>query len=178
MPQTLSESVEDKVRQYVVQNLASSDIEGYDPQQSDTTASDYILITSDNDQYGDYYPLIFISEQDGPTIPDSGNTNFNGIQGDGSGANTYSVYNVTIQVQAVENGPYLNNTSYDDLVFTIYQALRSLFGGPITLDSETLWTGGLTPGTQTRSSDENDSGSTDTWVQRAGTLPVGVQYTP
>jgi len=139
--------------------------------------SDYILVTSDNDDYGDYYPLIYVSEQDGPTIPNSGNTNANGLQGDGSGTNQTTTYPITISVQAVENGPYLDNIDYDDLVFEIYQEIHSLFGGEVSID-ETLYVGELSPGTQTRSSDETDSGSTDTFVQRQGTLPVGVIYTP
>jgi len=177
MPQKLSEPVEDKIRKYIINNASVSGLEGYNPTQTDTTASDFILVTSDNDDYGDYYPLIYVSEQDGPTVPNSGNTNANGLAGDGSGTNQFTTYPVTISVQAVENGPYLNSVDYDELVFSIYQEIHSLLGGQVTID-ETLYVGELTPGTQTRSSDETDSGSTDTWVQRQGTLPVGVQYTP
>jgi len=41
-----------------------------------------------------------------------------------------------------------------------------------------LYTGDLTPPTQTRSNEETDSGSTVTWLQRQGTVPVGFRYTP
>lgn len=177
MPQKLSEPIEDQVRKYIVENITPSNIEGYDPKQTDTTKQDFILVTSDNDDWGDYYPLIYVSEQDGPTVPNSGNTNANGLQSDGSGTNQTTVYPITVSVQALENGPYLNGVSYDDLVFTIYQEIHSLFGGGVNL-TDSLWVGELTPGTQTRSTDEPDSDSTDTWCQRQGTLSVGVIYTP
>jgi len=178
MPQKLSEPIEDQVRKYVVDNADPSAMEGYDPTQTDTTASDYILVTSDNDDWGDYYPLIYVSETESPTVVGGGQTNATGLQSDGSGTNQYSIYTVTLSVQAVENGPYLNSVAYDELVFTIYQELRSIFNAGRDEISDSLWVGSLTPPTQTRSSDETDSGSTDTWCQRQGTLPVGIQYTP
>jgi hypothetical protein len=178
MPAQLSEPVEDQVRKYIIQNISSSEIGGYDPTQGDTTQSDYILVTSDNDDYGDYYPLIYVSQSDnGPIIPNSGNTNVNGIQGDGSGTNQRAIQDVTISVQAVENGPYLNSADYDDLVAEIYSGLHDLLDGNITLESGVRMHR-LTPPTQTRSSDETDSGSTDTWIQHTGTVPVDIQYTP
>jgi hypothetical protein len=177
MPQKLSEPLEDQIRKYIIQNATPSAMEGYDPTQSDTTASDFILVTSDNDNYGDYYPLIYVSEQDnGPTIPNSGNTNVNGVQGDGSGNNQFAIKDVTISVQAVENGPYLNNIDYDQLVFEIYAELQAIFGDPGIL-SDAIYVGELTPPTITRSSDEQDN-STETWIQRQGTVPVGIQFTP
>lgn len=177
MPSKLSEPVEDKVREYIVNNITPSEIEGYDPTQSDTTKSDFILVTSDNDNYGDYYPMIFVSENTGPTLPNSGNTNANGMQGDGSGSNQYAIFDVQIQVQAVEGGPYRNSVSYDGLVATIYSELHDILDGEIQLDPGVRMQR-LTPPTQTRSSDEADSGSTETWIQRSGTVPVHVHFTP
>jgi hypothetical protein len=178
MPAQLSEPVEDQVRKYIIQNISPSEIGGYDPSQTDTTQDDFILITSDNDDYGDYYPLIYVSQSDnGPIIPNSGNTNVNGISGSGNGGNQYSVQNVTISVQAVENGPYLNSADYDDLVSDIYAGLHDLLDGFIQLE-QGVWMYRLTPPTQTRSSDETDSGSTDTWVQHQGSVPIHIQYTP
>jgi len=177
MPQKLSEPIEDQVRKYIVNNITPSNIEGYDPKQTDTTQQDFILVTSDNDDWGDYYPLIYVSEQDGPTVPNSGNTNANGLDGSGRGINQTTVFPVTISVQTLENGPYLNDVDYDELAFTIYEEIHSLFNGNQQL-TDSLWVGRLTPPTQTRSNDEPDSASTDTWTQRQGTLPVGVIYTP
>ena len=175
MPQKLSEPLEDQIRKYIIQNVTPSEIEGYDPTQSDTTASDFILVTSDNDNYGDYYPMIYVSEQDnGPTIPNSGNTNANGKGPDGN--NQYAIQDITISVQAVENGPYLNDTAYDQLAFEIYAELQTVFND-VDAIGDALWTGELTPPTTDRSSEEQDS-STETWIQKQGTVPVGVLYTP
>jgi len=175
MPQKLSEPLEDQIRKYIIQNVTPSAIQGYDPTQTDTTASDFILVTSDNDDYCDYYPLIWVSEVDnGPTIPNSGNTNVNGKGPDGN--NQYAIKDVTVAVQAVQNGPYLNSTEYDQLVFEIYAELQSIFNNPDAL-SDAIFTGELTPPTVTRSSEQQDS-STETWIQRSGTVPVGVHFTP
>jgi len=177
MPTKLSEPLEDQVRKYIVNNITPSEIQGYDPTQTDTTSSDFILVSSDNDDYGDYYPLIWVSEGDnGPTIPNSGDTNINGLQGDGSGPNQTAVKDVTVAVQAVQNGPYLNDTAYDQLVFEIYAELQSVFTNTTAI-SDSLTTGRLTPPTITRSSDQQDS-STESWIQRSGTVPITTIYTP
>lgn len=179
MPQKLSEPLEDQIRKYIINNVTPSEIQGYDPTQSDTTASDFILVTSDNDNYGDYYPMIYVSEIDADkTIPGGGETNINGVQGDGSGGNQDTRQGVLISVQTVENGPYLNDTAYDQLAFEIYSEVKVTFKNADESDfSDFHFVGELTPPTVTRSSDEQDS-STETWIQRRGTIPVGVQYTP
>lgn len=179
MPAKLSEPLEDQIRKYIVQNATPSEMRDYDPTQSDTTASDFIVVTSDNDDYGDYYPLIYVSEVDnGPTIPDSGNTNINGVQGDGSGRNQYAIRDVTISVQAVQNGPYPNGVAYDQLVFEIYQEVKQTLKEASTSDfADFQWVGELTPATLNRSSDQQDN-STETWAQKTGNLPIGLQYTP
>lgn len=178
MPQKLSEKVEDQLRKYLVNNIRPSEIEGYDPTQSDTTASDFILVTSDNDNYGDYYPLIFVSNNSGTSVPGGGETNVTSIQGDGSGHNQRARYTPEIQCQAVENGPYRNNTDYDDLAFTLYQEVKYQIKQATAADiADFSSIGELTPAPIDRSSDEQDS-STETWAQYAGTVPIDVEFVP
>lgn len=177
MVQKLSERLEEQVRQYITDNIRPTEIEGYDPQQTDPTASDFLPTTCDWSQYGDTYPVIVVQETDGPVIPNSGNTNSNGIQGDGSGVNQYAVHPVTISVQAVQGDSYRNSTDYDDLVQSIYAEVKFQFKD-VDAVSDGIFTGTLTPPTATRSTDETDSGSTETWYQHQGTLPVGILYEP
>jgi len=178
MPQKLTEPVEDQVRKYLVDALRPSEIEGYDPTEGDGTAADYILVTSDNDNYGDYYPMIFVSNNDGASVIDGGETNISSIQGDGSGNNQNAQYSVTIQCQAVENGPYLNNTDYDQLAFELYQEVKFQLKEADNTDfTDFTYIGELTPAPIDRSSNEQDN-STETWSQYAGTVPVGVDFVP
>ena len=178
MPPKLSEPIEDQIRDYVVSEIDPTEIQGYDPTQSDTTASDFILVTSDNDNYGDYYPLIFVSNNEDGTVPGGGETNITSIQGDGSGNNQRAQYTVTIQCQAVENGPYLNDTDYDQLAFELFQEVKLRIKEADESDfNDFSSVGELTPSPIDRSSDEQDS-STETWVQYSGTVPITVEYTP
>ena len=178
MPAKLTTPIEDQVREYLVQNLRPAEIEGYDPTQSDTTAQDFILVTSDNDNYGDYYPLIYISNNAGTSVIGGGETNVSSLQGDGTGNNQNAQYSLTIQCQAVENGPYLNDTPYDELAFTLFQEVKYQLNQATKSDFDGFsYIGNITPAPIERSSDEQDS-STETWAQYAGTLPVGVIFTP
>ena len=178
MPAKLSQPVEDQVREYLVNNLRPSEIEGYDPTQSDTTAQDFILVTSDNDNYGDYYPLIYVSNNGGTSVIGGGETNVSSVQGDGSGNNQNAQYSLTIQCQAVENGPYLNDVAYDELAFTLYQEAKYQLNQADKSDFDGVsYVGNATPAPVERSSDEQDN-STETWSMYAGTVPVGVIFTP
>jgi hypothetical protein len=178
MPPKLTKPVEDQVREYLVSNLRSSEIEGYDPTQSDTTAQDFILVTSDNDNYGDYYPLIYVSNNAGTSVIGGGDTNVSSVQGDGSGNNQNAQYTVTLQCQAVENGPYLNGVAYDDLAFTLYQEVKYQINQATKADFDGVsYIGNATPSPVERSSDEQDS-STETWAQYSGTVPIGTIFTP
>jgi len=178
MPPKLSAPIEDQLREYIVNNIRPSEIEGYDPTQSDTTASDFILVTSDNDNYGDYYPLIYISNNAGTSVPGGGDTNITSIQGDGSGNNQRAQYTPTIQCQAVENGPYRNDTAYNQLAFELYQEVKFQLKEASASDfTDFSSVGELEPADIDRSSDEQDS-STETWAQYAGTVPIEVQFTP
>jgi len=178
MPQTLSERPEELLRQFFVANLRPNEIEGYNPKQTDQTATDFLPITDDWSDYGDYYPVVAVQETDGPTVPNSGVTNYNGQQGDGSGPNQTTTYNITVSCQAVQNGPYRNSVDYDTLTKTLYDECHTQVqtNSPSAID-EAL-TIGMTPPTQTRSEQELDSGSTETWVQRQGTVAVTVINTP
>lgn len=178
MPQKLSERPEELVRQFLVDNIDSTAVEGYDPQQTDSTQSDFLPVTNDWSDWGDYYPVIVVQETDGPTVPNSGNTNFNGQQGNGSGPNQYNVKNITLSCQAVEGQSYRNSVEPEDLTYTLYQECHhQIQNNATTAISEALFIG-VTPSTQTRSSSETDSGSTETWIQRQGTITMGVLNTP
>jgi len=178
MPSKLSERPEELVRQFLVDNLRVSELGGYDPQQTDTTATDFLPVTSDWSFRGDYYPIISVREDDGPTIPNSGNTNYNSLQGDGSGPNQFAVYPITISCQAVQEGAYLTGVNAQNLVKDLYSeckdrvqnnAGKDLGGGQLL---------GMTPPTVTRSTDEPDSSDTITWVQRQGTIRFSVVDEP
>lgn len=181
MPSKLSERPEEQLRQFLTDNLRTSEIQGYDPNQTDETASDFMPVTSSWNKWGDTYPIVVVSEDDGPTVPNSGNTGYNGLQGNGSGVNQFAVYNITVSCQAVElehNSSYRNSTQADDLVDDLYQEchhqIQNNAGSAI---SDAIYVG-LTPPTQTRSSTETDAGSTLTWIQRQGTAFMGVVDEP
>jgi len=174
MPSKLSGPPEEQVRQYLADTLRPTEIEGYDPQQTDQTATDFLPVTNDWSYRGDYYPIIFVGEQESPTVPNSGQTGYNGLQSDGSGPNITNRKNITVSCQAVQGGAYLNQVDADDLVYTLYQEVKhQIQNNPASAISDALYLG-ITPSTQTRSSDETDSGSTENWVQRAGTIYMGV----
>lgn len=183
MPQKLSERPEELVRQYLADNIRPSEIENYNPQQTDETASDFLPITNNWNKWGDTYPIIYVSEDESPTVPNSGNTGFNGMQGDGSGVNAYSIKNVSVSCQAVElenSSGYRNGVAADDLAYTLYQECYHQFQNNVTTAISEALHNGLTPpdGIQTRNSEETDSGSTLSWIQRTGTCQVGVINTP
>jgi len=176
MPSKLSERPEELVRQFLADNIRSSEIYGYDPQQTDTTATDFLPVTSDWSFRGDYYPIISVRETDGPTVPNSGDTNYNGLGP--NGPNQYAIYPINISVQAVQEGAYLNGVSAEDLVYDLYQECHhQVQNNATTAVSEALFVG-MTPPTVTRSTDEPDSGDTITWLQRSGTINMGVIDTP
>lgn len=176
MPQALDSRAEEKVRQFLVDAIRPAQVQGYDPQETDPTASDFLPITNDWSDFGDTYPLIVVQETDGPTVPNSGTTNANGLKPTG-GLNQMAVYNVTVSCQAVQmngQGAYRNNTDFDDLVEELYAECFYQFQNTRQAVNGSLWTGLLPPPTQTRNQEETDSGSTITFVQRQGSVPVGV----
>jgi len=177
MPVALSERPEETLRQYLTDNLAPADIHGYDPTQTDETATDFCPITNDWSGYGETYPKIVVTETDGPTVPNSGNTNYNGMQGDGSGPNQYNIKNITVSVQTHEvpgGGGYLDGMEYDDLAYDIYSEISNLIQNNVTtaIDAALF----ATPPTFTR--DNGDDGDTMTWYQAQGTVNIGVIDTP
>lgn len=176
MPAKLSERPEELLRQYLVDNLTPSSMQGYDPQQTDTTATDFLPISNSWSKWGDYYPFIFVGEQNGPQIPGGGSTNVNGIGPDGP--NQYAVHNITISVQVAEGGAYRNSTEYDALAHDIYSEIHSTIQNNTTSAiSEALIVGVPTPPTPTRNPGEDDSDTLD-WYQLQGTVPVEVLNTP
>jgi hypothetical protein len=78
----------------------------------------------------------------------------------------------------VQEGAYLNGVSAQDLVYDLYQECHYQIQNNVTTAvSEALFVG-MTPATVTRSTDEPDSGDTITWVQRSGTINLGVINEP
>jgi len=174
MPQKLSERPEELARQFVVDSIRPGEIQGYDPQQDDPQATDFLPITSDWSLRGSYYPFVSIRETDGPTVPNSGNTNYNGLQGDGSGVNQYTVYNILVSAQAVQGGAYLNGVDHTTIVTDIYDEIHhQIQNNTEDAVSEALFTG-MTPATITRDTEETDSGNTQTWIQAQGSISMGV----
>jgi len=176
MPQKLTERPEETIRQYLVDTLDPADIEGYDPQQTDTTATDFLPISNSWSKWGDYYPFIYVAEDSDPTVVGGGETNATGLQGDGSGVNQYAIHTVTISVQVAEGGAYRNGVEYDDLAQTIYSEVHHELQKTETI-GDALWVGVPTPPTPTRNPGENDS-DTLNWFQLSGTVPYSVHYTP
>jgi len=185
MPTKLTDPVEEQVRQFITDNIRPAEIEGYDPTQTDPTADDHLPVSSDYSQWGDAYPAVFVREGDGaggPTVPNSGTTGYNGLQGDGSGVNQTAVYNVSVSVQAVKPAEdmtmYLNGVGAEELVFEIYQEIhQQVQQNAEDALSEALFVG-LSPPTVVRDNETTDSGSTATWIQRSGTASVGVINEP
>lgn len=177
MPSKLSDRPEYKYKRFLDQNIRPAEIEGYNPQQTDQTATDFMPVTNSWSKFGDTYPLVFVGEQNGPSIPGGGNTNSNGIQGDGSGVNQYAIHDVTISVQVAEGGAYLGGIDYDDLAQAIYSEVHTITQDTTTALNETLWIGTPTPPTPTRNPGEDNSDTLD-WFQMQGSCPIGVQYTP
>lgn len=183
MPQKLSERPEELVRQWLSDNIRPSEVQGYDPQQTDETASDFMPVTTSWNKWGDVYPIIYVGEDDSPTVPNSGNTGFNGMQGDGSGPNAYSIKNITVSCQAVElenNSAYRNGVEADDLAYQLYQECYTLLQNNATTAISEALHNGLTPpdGIQNQNTEETSSGSTLRWIQRTGTCQVGTINTP
>jgi len=174
----LSERAEEKLRQFLVDNIRPAEVQGYDPQQTDPTASDFLPVSNDWSDYGDTYPIVVVQETEAPTVPGGGATNVTSVQGDGSGPNQLTVFNITLSAQAVQGESYRNGVSAADLVQDLFAECKKQCQLNTTALSETVWLGMPPPGVQTRSTEETDSGSTETWVQRQSTVPVGVLYTP
>jgi len=178
MPQKLTDPIEDQVRKYLVDAIRPSEVEGLDPTIGDTTKQEFLLVTSDNDNYGDYYPVIFVGNNAGTSVIGGGDTNVSSIQGDGSGNNQNAQYTVSIQCQAVENGPYPNNTPYNEVAFQLYQEVKFQLKQASKSDFNGVsYVGELPPSPNERSSEEQDN-STETWIQYSGAVPLGVIFTP
>jgi len=176
MSQKLSQRPEESVRQFLVDNLRSGEMEGYDPQQTNRQETDFLPVTTDWSTRGEYYPLISIREQDSPQVPNSGNTGYNGQQGDGSGPNIYNIKNITVSCQATEGGAYLNSVDYDELVFTLYQEVQHQIQTNATTGiTEAQWLG-VTPPTYTR--DAGEDGGTGVFMQAQGTINFGYIDSP
>lgn len=163
------------MRQYLSDNLRSGQMQGYDPQQDDPSASDFLPVTSEWTR-GDYYPMIVVQETEGPTIPNSGVTNFNGLDGTGAGPTQTSNKAITVSVQAVgertASGLYRNGATASEIIHDIYWECHHQVQQSVgkKLGSSDLILHGMTPPTKTRNPEETDGGSTRVWTQNQGTV--------
>ena len=128
MPTKLSEPIEDRLRDWLETNLRASEMEGYDPDQTwseDSPPDNALIITTNWDDYGDFYPIIVVTDNDeSAALPNSGETNFNGLQGDGSGPNQQANQPITVSCQAVEGQDYLNDTPPKLVAFQLARTER------------------------------------------------------
>jgi len=177
MPSKLSQRPEESIRQFLVDNIRKSEIQSYDPRQTDTSQADYLPITSAYNRWGETFPMVWVGEQDGPTLPDSGESGFNSIRGDGGGPNQYQIHNITVSVQTTqsENGAgYLNQTNYDDLAFQIYQEIHTQIQTNANAEAtalDELAFVGMTPSTPLK--DPGEDGDTGNFYQEQGTVFAG-----
>jgi hypothetical protein len=183
MPTALSEPAEELIRQFFTDNIVPSNVEGYDPRETDPQQTDFLPVVTDWSFRGDYYPVISVLETDSPVIPNSGNTTYNGVQGDGSGPNQMNVKFVTVSCQAVQSkdgdgAKYRNGKEANALVKSLYDECHRLIQNNSTTAVSEALPVGMTPPTTTRSNEETDSGSTITWIQRQGTVNIPVINTP
>ena len=181
MPPKLSEAPEDTLRDFFETNIRPAEVEGYDPNQTwstDNPPNDALVITTNWDNYGDFYPIIVVNQTDSPVLPNSGNTNYNGVQGDGSGRNQYHVDPVTVSCQAVEGRDYLNGTNPKEVARLLYAECHAQIQDNSSAVSNEFIFAGMTQPTLTKSNTEENGTSTDTWYQWQGTVDVGIIDTP
>jgi hypothetical protein len=175
MPSKLTQRPEELIRSYLVSAVRPGEIEGYDPTQTDPQANDYLPFTTDYSRWGETYPLVWFGEEDSPTVPNSGETGFNGLQGDGSGPNIYEIHNITVSVQTLESDSgagYLNQTEYDTLAFEIYNEIKHQIQNNTTGVNSDFQFVGISPSTPLR--DAGEESDTTTFYQESGTIFVGV----
>jgi len=165
MVQKLSERPEKLVRDFLADNLRKSELNDYDPQQTDTQAVDYLPITNDYSRWGETFPMIWVGEQESPNTPGGGESGYSSVQGDGSGPNQYTQHNITVSVQTKQGGGYLNGVDYDDLAYTLYQEVHAQVQNNTTTGIDELVMT-ITPPGQTRETE----GDTTSFYQRQGTI--------
>jgi len=176
MPSKLTQRPEESIRQFLVDNIRSSEIETYDPTQTNPQANDYLPITTDYSRWGETFPMVWVGEQDSPTVPGGGESGYNSIDGSGNGPNIYEIHNITVSVQTMETDSgagYLNQTDYDTLAFQIYQEIKHQIQNNST-DLAPFSFLGITPSTPLR-----DAGTdTSSFYQEQATIYAGFLDTP
>lgn len=181
MPEKLSEPIEARIRDFLEANIRPSEVYGYDPDQTWSPSNqpdDALIVTTNWDDNGDYYPIVVVNQTDAPVLPNSGETNYNGLQGDGSGPNQYQINPITVSCQAVEGRDYLNGVDPQTLAYALYQECHHQIQNNVTaVDGQYLFAG-MTPPTPTKSNTEENGTSTDTWFQYQGSVDVGYIDTP
>lgn len=179
MPGKLSEPIEERIQTFLEANIRPSEVFGYDPDQTwspDNRPEDALVVTPNWDDNGDYYPIIVVNQTDSPVLPNSGETNYNGLGP--NGPNQYQVVPITVSCQAVEGRDYLNGVGPKQLAFALYQECHHQIQSNVTtVDSDYLFAG-MTPPTPTKSNTQENGDSTDTWYQYQGSVDVGYINTP
>lgn len=121
-PKQLSETPAEIVRQLVVDNWGNPDVPngGFNANQTDPTADDFLPITTNWAGFGDTFPIISFTNTD-PTVPGGGETGVSGIQGNGSGPNQRRLETLTVTVMAERGEDYPNGEDAHALVRTLYE---------------------------------------------------------
>jgi len=175
-PKTLSESPEETVRQLLTDQWGTPSVDdgGYDPTQTDTTASDFLVITTDWSGWGDTWPIISLTNTD-PTVPGGGDTQVTGIQGNGSGPNQRRLETMTMTVMAsqTDTGDY-QGESAEDIVRILYEhAFQIIWNNQHASDFPEINRFSVTPGAHTTNGP--DSSQTE---QYSGNVTVDWLKTP
>jgi len=182
MPPKLTNPIDETLRDFFETNIRPSEVLGYDPDQTwseDTPPDDALIITTNWDDYGDFYPVIVVTDNDnGPVVPNSGETNYNSLSGNGSGPNQYQNQPITVSCQATEGNDYLTGAGPKEVARKLAQEChKQIQLNSEGVDSEYIWNG-ATPPIHTRSNTEENGTSTDTWHQYQITVDVGYIITP
>lgn len=178
MVSKLSELPEESIRQFLVDNLRPSEMEDYDPQQDNPTTDDALVVTNDQSEWSSNYPLVFVDGTD-PTVPGGGETNYTAIQPDGSGPIQDVIANAIISVQATDDQTYgTGNVEARTIIHDIYQECHHQIQNNATTAITDAQYATITPPTLTKSTSEDDAGSTTTWKQLQGTASFRYRNTP
>ena len=177
MPTKLTDPIDDTLRDFFENNIRPSEVLGYNPDQTwpeDNPPDDALIVTTNWDEYGDFYPIIVVTDnENAPVVPNSGETNYNSLQGDGSGPNQYLNQPITVSCQATEGKDYLTGVGPKTVARKLAQECHQLIQtNSEGVSSEYIWNG-ATPPIHTQSNTEENGTSTDTWHQYSLTVDVG-----
>lgn len=177
MPKTLSEPPAETVQQLITDNWGTPTVStgGYNANQTDSTAVDFLPVTTNWAGWGDVYPIISLTNTD-PTVPGGGDTNVTGIQGNGSGSNQRRLETMvmTVQAERLDDGDYQGEDAHS-IVKTLYDhAFQIVWNNQHAPNHSEIDGFYVTPGTHT-TPDSSDSTTTE---QYSGNVTVDWLKTP